>query len=426
MPEHVHRLTYRLVRPFGRWAVSMWHRVDWDVQGAERLDRSSRGVTPARLLFGGHQNGLADPVLACVTLSPQLHFFTRSDVFRKKAARWFILRLNMMPIFRPIDRAPNMAERNKATFEAAQTRLEKGATCGIFPEAGHLDERRIRRFRHGSARFIAGALQRPEVRRRGLEIIPMHMDFERYSGYRTGARLTLGPPVEHADIEGLEDDTGGARIILSERMRSALISTGVHLEEGAVYDAHLAVLRFLEGHAAGRVDPSGIRAVGVELLRHEEEVLADFEGALAAGIGHPRSHDHFAAAGRLAAGRATRLLPMAWRFPAWLVFISTTGWWPPIIAAEAERRVKSMAFRTTFSIPAHMVAVMLTWTVLAAAVSLVMGHAALFPAGLLGLRACQWCGLPFEDARIDRRLERQTGEFMALPFIRKWCSPALD
>ena len=94
-------------------------------------------------------------------MDAQLHFFTRADVFRKPVWRWLLLRFNMMPVFRAIDRAPNMAERNKATFEAAHDRLEQGAVCGIFPEAGHLGERRIRRVRNVTARLIVGALHRP-------------------------------------------------------------------------------------------------------------------------------------------------------------------------------------------------------------------------------------------------------------------------
>ena len=122
----------------------MWHRVE--VEGLEHVQRRRRGTGPARLLFSGHQNGLADPVVACVSLPEQLHYFTRSDVFANPVARWFILRLNMMPMFRPIDRTRDMADRNRITFAAAHGRLDGGATCGIFPEAGHLDERRTRRF----------------------------------------------------------------------------------------------------------------------------------------------------------------------------------------------------------------------------------------------------------------------------------------
>ena len=135
LPESAAHLTYRVVRPWARWGVSLFHRIDRSVEGAEHLS-NPEGKDPARLLFSGHQNGLADPILACVLLPPQIHFFTRGDVFRHPLARALLLRLNMMPIFRPKDRLDDMADRNRATFSAAHSRLENGATCGIFPRPG--------------------------------------------------------------------------------------------------------------------------------------------------------------------------------------------------------------------------------------------------------------------------------------------------
>lgn len=389
------------------------------------LDKQS-GEQPARLLFGGHQNGLADPVLACVLLEPQLHFFTRADAFKPVLSRWFLLRLNMMPVYRPKDRVADMVERNQTTFAAAQTRLEKGATCGIFPEAGHKDERRIRRFRHGSARFVAGAMQREAIRLRGLELIPMNLDFERYAGYRTGARITLGKPVATNDIPGLQEDKGSARVILSHRMRQALIECSVDLTEGDEYDAHLAIHRFLEGARKGPVSPAEVAAVAKKIAEDPTATMAAFQSSMDAGMGHPRISDDFAAMGRITAHRPTRLLPLCWRFPAWAIFTLTTGWWPRVVERAAAKRVKEVAFRTTFSIPVTMVVVSLTWLVLALGAGVAAGHPLAVPTVLLTLRGIQHLAMPLEDAIIDSRKEKQVQSQLEHPFIRDWCIPFLN
>ena len=75
-------------------------------------------------------------------------------------------------------------------------------TLGIFPEAGHLDERRTRRFRHGSARLILGAMRKAAMQQRGMHVQPVVMDFERYEGYRTHARLRIGAPLELKPVLG--------------------------------------------------------------------------------------------------------------------------------------------------------------------------------------------------------------------------------
>ena len=88
---------YVAFRPLGRWAFKMWHRVE--IQGVTHLaDTKRRKHRPARILYSGHQNALADPVFACVSLSRQLHYFTRADVFANPVARAILLRINMMPI----------------------------------------------------------------------------------------------------------------------------------------------------------------------------------------------------------------------------------------------------------------------------------------------------------------------------------------
>ena len=412
-------IVYSIVRPWGRWGVQLWHRVG-AIEGENHLAYQG-DERPARLLFSGHQNGLADPVLACVTLGPQLHFFTRADVFRKRAARWFLLRLNMMPIFRPIDKAEDMADRNRQTFAAAHARLEGGATCGIFPEAGHLDERRIRRFRHGSARFIAGALQRAPIRERGLEVLPLHLDFERYAGYRTVARVRIGPPISFDGIEGLEHDAGTARVELSDRMRHALVDCSVHLLDGLLYDPHLAVCRFLEGSSGSWPDEDRLARAAAAMQNDPERARADFEDALASGLGDPRTADDFAAAGRLCSGRSTHLALYLWRIPAWVIFMATTGWWPRLAFKAAERRVKQVAFRTTFSIPLTMVAVSLTWAVLSLGAGVATGKPLAVIAALLVLRGSQQWAMPLEDAIMDWRAERRVRRHMVHPFLTEWC-----
>ena len=391
-----------------------------EIDGLEHLADSPASERPARLLFSGHQNGLADPILACVSLPHQLHYFTRADVFAHPVARFFVLRLNMMPMFRPIDRVTDMADRNRKTFEAAHHRLDQGATCGIFPEAGHLDERRTRRFKHGSARFILNAMQRPAVRKRGLEVIPMALDFQRYEGYRSTARIRLGPPVDLSGLPEGAGDAGHHRVWLSDTLREAYLGVSVELTEGEVYDAHLAVCRFEEGRTGGRPDPEWLSERGQALMSGGDEVLSEFTALLEAGMENPRRGDGFAALGRLHGPGPTRLVRHLWRFPAWVVFRLTTGWWPRIIEPMMVRRIPKVAFRSTGSIPLSLVAVGGTWFTLCLLVSLWLRGFVFGLALFVLLRLCQSVAMPFEDAWLDRAEEKRWGRFANHPWIVRW------
>ena len=418
IPRSASHWIYTLLHPFGRWAIKIWHRVD--VEGLEHVAAPDGDSGPARLLFSAHQNGLTDPVLACVTLPQQLHYFTRADVFTNPIARFFILRLNMMPVFRPIDRTPDMVERNRTTFDAAHQRLDAGAACGIFPEASQLDERRTRRFKHGSARFILSALNRPAVQSRGLEVIPMAFDFERYEGYRSKARIRIAQPLNLSGLPEGSDDDGPNRMRLSEQMRDAMVDLSVELVKGDHYDAHLALCRYAEGRTGSRPDPNWLAERGQALVNAGEDSLIGFRNLIESGISHPRRGDGFAAIGRLHAHGPTRLTPMVLRLPAWAIFRLTTGWWPRLMEPLMAKRIKQVGFRTTCSVPATMLAILVTWATISALITALTTDPILGLLTLPFLRFCQAVAMPFEDAWIDRLEERRARRFTDNSWITKW------
>ena len=82
------------------------------------------------------------------------------------------------------------------------------------------------------------------------------------------------------------------------------------------------------------------------------------------------------------------------------------------------RRVRQVAFRTTFAIPANMVAILITWSAIALSVGWMLGSVGMGLGTLVLLRVCQAMAMPLEDACIDRREER-----LALPFLEsEWAA----
>ena len=407
------------MRPFAKWIFHLWHRVE--TQGVEYLDHTAKH--PARLLYSGHQNGLADPIFGCVALPMQMHYFTRADVFANALARALLLRLNMMPIFRPIDRATEMVERNQDTFNSAHARLESGACLGIFPEAGHLDERRIRRFKHGSARFILSAMGRKGIQNRCLCIQPMSFDFERYEGYRSLARIRIGAALDLSPYGPNPEDNGPNRIALSHQMREGLLAISVNLLEGPLYDPHLAICRFLEGHLGQAPSQEILNRIGQELISDSHRALSGFQTLIEEGMPHPRRNEAFAALGRMHHQDNSALKPFVlWRWPAWVVFMLTTGWWPRCVEPWMAALIRDPAFRTTFGIPLALMGICTTWMVLAATAAYALGNVLWAPVICIAFRMAQQLAMPYEDRRMDRIHERQAQRFFVHPWIEKWCA----
>ncbi|MDC0600238.1 1-acyl-sn-glycerol-3-phosphate acyltransferase [Flavobacteriales bacterium] len=411
------------MRPFAKWIFYMWHRVE--IQGIENLEDLTK--PQARLLFSGHQNALADPIFGCVALPMQMHYFTRADVFANPLARALLLRLNMMPIFRPIDRATEMVERNQDTFNSAHARLESGACLGIFPEAGHLDERRIRQFKHGSARFILSALGRKGIQDQCLHVQPMALDFERYEGYRSLARIRVGTALDLSSFGSNPEDNGPNRIALSHQMREGLLTISVNLMEGPLYDPHLAICRFLEGHQGKAPSQETLDRISQELISESDHALSGFQTLIEAGMPHPRRAEAFAALGRMHHQDPSARQPsVLWRWPAWVVFMLTTGWWPRCVEPWMTALIRDPAYRTTFGIPLALIGICTTWLILAATAAYALGNVLWVPVICLAFRVAQQLAMPYEDRRMDRIQERQAQRFFAHPWIEKWCAQNVD
>jgi hypothetical protein len=91
----------------------------------------------------------------------------------------------------------------------------------------------------------------------------------------------------------------------------------------------------------------------------------------------------------------------------------------------AARRIEQVAFRTTFSIPMTMIAVSLSWLVMALGAGVSTGNPLVVPLVLLALRVTQHIAMPLEDALIDARLERRVSPWTCEPFFQNHCVPML-
>ena len=68
----------------------------------------------------------------------------------------------------------------------------------------------------------------------------MALDFERYEGYRSTARIRIAPAVDLSFLPEEAEDIGHHRILLSDHLRQAMLGLSVEFLEGDLHDAHLA------------------------------------------------------------------------------------------------------------------------------------------------------------------------------------------
>ena len=180
------KVWYAFVKSVVKLAIKLFYR-RIEILGFDHYPESG----PV-LLAPNHQNAFMDALIPAVFAPRPIHFLVRADVFKSRFARWFFHSLNMMPVYRQRDGISNLA-KNEQVFEDCFEILRSNGTLLIFPEAGHLGERRLRPLSKGFTRIVFGALESNE--NLDINIVPLGLNYSNYQDSQSRLLISFGPPI---------------------------------------------------------------------------------------------------------------------------------------------------------------------------------------------------------------------------------------
>lgn len=168
------KILYEVFRPVISSGLRLFHK-EFNVFGYENL----KGSHIPTIVVANHQNALLDPILCSTVFYEQLHWLTRSDVFKPGIISWILKNINMQPVYRERDNVDGMRERNEIIFEECYKRLHQGAWVSLFPEGTHRGKKAlIRPLKKGASRLIVGTFENnPDLNH--IRIIPVGLEYER-------------------------------------------------------------------------------------------------------------------------------------------------------------------------------------------------------------------------------------------------------
>lgn len=100
------------------------------------------------IIIANHGNSFLDAILLAIVFKRKLHFLARADVFNSKFKRWFLGKLNMMPIYRIRD-GREALKNNDVIFSKCNEILNNKGAILVFPEGNCVVEKRLRSFKTG-------------------------------------------------------------------------------------------------------------------------------------------------------------------------------------------------------------------------------------------------------------------------------------
>jgi 1-acyl-sn-glycerol-3-phosphate acyltransferase len=148
------------------------------------------------ILIANHAASFLDAMLLGVLMNRPVHFFARSDIFRKPLANRMLRKFRMIPIYN-IEHGKSDLVRNEETFAEGEAVLNNRELLLIFPEGISRIERIMLPLKKGTARV---ALQTEAKRgfQLGLKVIPVGINYSRHR-FRADVLISAGAPTLVSD-----------------------------------------------------------------------------------------------------------------------------------------------------------------------------------------------------------------------------------
>lgn len=200
--------------PIIRWLARTVTRVFYRVDQAGHVPPSG-----AVLLLPNHPNSLLDPAIVWATSGRDVRFLAKSTLFGTPLGP--VLRAaGAIPVYRRHDQGVDTS-RNAETFEAVDRAFSDGEAICIFPEGISHSTGRLETLRTGAARMAIGA----ERRTIPVQLVPVGLNFDRKTAFRSRVTVLYGQPFSARDLAGTEEREA-VRLLterIAEQMRRLLV-----------------------------------------------------------------------------------------------------------------------------------------------------------------------------------------------------------
>lgn len=266
----------RVVRALARGAVWLFYRTET--------------IGPALpegplVLVANHPNALLDPAIVMATSPRLLRFLAKSTLFRLPLVGWIVRASGAIPVYRRMDPGADVS-RNTEMFRAVSVVLARGGAVCVFPEGISHSRGRLAPLKTGAARMLLDA----RARGAAVALVPIGLNFDEKTAFRSTATVAYGPALTDAAISALVAGAPGqdagphgkaaADALTDEierRLRDVMIEAdpdGTHVLVDDVERLYAAV-RALPRGAADRLARRQRIAEGIDAMRaHDPERFA--------------------------------------------------------------------------------------------------------------------------------------------------------
>jgi 1-acyl-sn-glycerol-3-phosphate acyltransferase len=176
------------------------------------------------IIVANHGNSFLDAILLAVIFKRKLHFLARADVFNTKFKRWFLGKLNMMPIYRIRD-GREVLKNNDLIFNKCAQILKINGAILVFPEGNCVVEKRLRDFKTG---FVNLAY---ETEVENLAVLPISLNYANLKSLNTHIHLVFNSTINITDLKKETTDFVSFSKLLLSKTENAITQNMVQIKD---------------------------------------------------------------------------------------------------------------------------------------------------------------------------------------------------
>lgn len=152
------------------------------------------------LLASNHPNSFFDAIIMGVIFRKPIHFLARGDSMKGGFAKWFLTKMNVIPIYRQSEGRDNMG-LNQQTFERCQEVLQNKGILLIFAEGLCKNKWELRSVKKGPARIALEAWSSDNEARKNLQILPIGLNYNTFKGFRKRIYIACEKIIDRIQID---------------------------------------------------------------------------------------------------------------------------------------------------------------------------------------------------------------------------------
>jgi 1-acyl-sn-glycerol-3-phosphate acyltransferase len=257
---------------YGFGKVIMWTTLHFFFRKIIFTGRKHIPKDEAAILIANHSASFLDAMLLAVLMDRPMHFYARSDIFRKPWANKILRSFHMIPIYN-VEHGKEDLHRNQETFSEGEAVLNGKGLLLVFPEGTSRVERIMLPLKKGTARV---ALQTESKRdfQLGLIVIPVGINYSAHR-FRADILIHAGEPTSVDDYEKVYRDNPARAITqLTRELEAKFSQTILYVTQHERTDYINRLLELYRADAIHQLD----YLRGVPVLQKEKEVCDQVSG----------------------------------------------------------------------------------------------------------------------------------------------------